>query len=156
QYLAQPPIFQFNDTFSPQGTPLAGTCTGETGSNGNISVDPLFVNPGSDFHLQSTSPIIDAGSNSVSALPEQDIASNSRILDGNGDCVGRVEMGAYEFARPSSFTLNPVNLLFPDQLVGSTSAALSSTITNAASTPSTVCGIAISGDFSQTNTCGSA
>jgi hypothetical protein len=156
QYLAQPPIFQFNDTFNPQGTPFAGTCTGETGTNGNVSVDPLFVNPGSDFHLQSTSPVIDAGSNSAPGLPKQDIASNPRVLDGNGDCVATVDMGAYEFARPSSFTLNPLSLSFPDQLVGTTSAALSSTITNNASTPSTVCSIAISGDFSQTNTCGTA
>ncbi len=155
-YSTQSPIFQFNDVFNPSGTTFAGSCSSSSGNNGNISADPLFVNSASDFHLQVTSPAIDAGSNTAPSLPTQDIAGNPRILDGNGDCVAIVDMGAYEFARPSVLTLFPVSLAFADQNVGSTSAALSSTITNTASTATTVCGFSVTGDFSQTNTCASS
>ena len=155
-YSAQSPIFRFNDVFNPSGTTFAGSCSSSSGNNGNISADPLFVNSASDFHLQSTSPAIDAGSNTAPSLPTQDIAGNDRILDGKGLCTATVDMGAYEFARPSVLTLAPVSLAFADQNVGSTSAALSTTITNTASTATTVCGISITGDFSQTNTCASS
>jgi parallel beta-helix repeat protein len=156
-YSTQSPIFRFNDVFNPSGTTFAGSCSSSSGNNGNISADPLFVNSAaSDFHLQATSPAIDAGSNTAPSLPTQDIAGNPRILDGNGDCVAIVDMGAYEFAPPSVLTVVPVNLAFADQIVGSTSAALSTTITNTASTATTVCGISITGDFSQTNTCASS
>ncbi|GAH22340.1 unnamed protein product, partial [marine sediment metagenome] len=34
----------------------------QTGLNGNISIDPLFVSSGDDeYHLRSTSPCIDGG-----------------------------------------------------------------------------------------------
>ena len=156
-YSTQSPVFHFNDVFNPSGTTFAGSCSSSSGNNGNISADPLFVNPAaSDFHLQATSPAIDAGSNTAPSLPTQDIAGNPRILDGNGDCVATVDMGAYEFARPSVLTVVPVNLAFADQIVASTSAPLSSTITNTSNTATTVCGISITGDFSQTNTCASS
>jgi len=151
------PVFSFNDVFSPGGLSYGSICVDQTGQNGNISSDPLFLSPaGSDFHLQATSLAIDAGSNSAPSLPTQDIVGNDRILDGNGDCTATVDMGAYEFARPSVLTFSPVNLSFADQDVGSTSAMLSSKITNTAAAPSTVCGFAISGDFSKVNTCGSS
>jgi hypothetical protein len=76
-------------------------CIPQTGANGNISADPLFTSA-SDFQLQPTSPAIDAGSNSASHLPTQDIAGNDRILPGPGRCTPIVDMGAYEFSRPSS------------------------------------------------------
>jgi len=153
-YSPQSPIFHFNDVFNPSGNTFAGSCSSSSGNNGNISLDPLFVNPAaSDFHLQATSPAIDTGSNTAPSLPAQDIAGNPRILDGNGDCVAAVDMGAYEFTPPSVLTVVPVNLAFADQIVGSTSAALSTTITSTASTATTVCGISVTGDFSQTNTC---
>ncbi len=155
-YSTQAPVFKFNDAFNPQGATYAGSCVGETGTNGNISADPLFINSASDFHLQVTSPVIDAGSNTAPSLPTQDIAGNDRILDGNGDCVATVDMGAYEFARPSVLTLSPNSLSFSDQDVGSTSTALSFTITNTANTPRTVCGFVVTGDFSQTNACSSS
>lgn len=150
-----PPMFSFNDVFSPGGPSYGSICIDQTGKNGNISVDPLFVNSAtSDFHLNAGSAAIDAGSNAAASLPAQDIAGNDRILDGNGDCIATVDMGAYEFARLAVLTLSPNSLLFPDQVVGSSSAPLSSTVTNTANTASTVCSISVAGDFSQTNTCG--
>jgi hypothetical protein len=65
-------------------------------------------------------------------------------------------MGAYEFARASSLALNPTSLSFPDQVVGTTSSRLSSTITNNVATSSAVCAVTITADFAQTNTCGTS
>ncbi|MGB0388269.1 MAG: cohesin domain-containing protein [Ardenticatenaceae bacterium] len=54
---------------------------------GNVDADPLFVSPlspddapttGGDFHLQATSPAIDAGNNS-------DVPADTLDLDGDGD-----------------------------------------------------------------------
>jgi hypothetical protein len=155
-YSNQPPIFKFNDTFNPLGTAYGGICTSETGQNGNISADPLFVNSAaSDFHLKAGSPVIDAGSNAAPNLPARDIAGNDRILNGDGDCIATIDMGAYEFARPSVLTFSSVSLVFPDQAVGITSAPQPVTVTNTGSATATVCGVTSSGDFAQTNTCSS-
>jgi hypothetical protein len=70
------------------GGPNYGTgCVDQTGSNGNISADPLFVNSVSDFHLQSTSPAIDAGSNSAPDLPTQDIAETTVFSTAKGSAT---------------------------------------------------------------------
>ncbi|MBW1786018.1 MAG: choice-of-anchor D domain-containing protein, partial [Deltaproteobacteria bacterium] len=64
---------------------------------GNISADPLFVNPaGNDLHLQSGSPCIDAGDNNAPGLPETDFEGDQRIVDGDGDGTAIVDMGVDE------------------------------------------------------------
>ncbi|MDL1955697.1 MAG: right-handed parallel beta-helix repeat-containing protein [Candidatus Desulfofervidus auxilii] len=63
----------------------------------NIQEDPLFVDAeNGDFHLQSTSPCIDTGTNDAPHLPERDKDGKPRIIDGNGDNIAIVDMGAYE------------------------------------------------------------
>ena len=152
-YSSNPPVFQFNDTYSPQGTTLGGACSTLGGNNYNISVDPLFVNAPIDLRLQPTSPAIDVGSNSAPDIPEKDIAGNDRILDGSGHCNAIVDLGAYELGHTSSLTLNPLSITFPAQLVGSTSSAISSTITNNGAAGVAVCSVVAGGDFAQTNSC---
>jgi hypothetical protein len=62
-------------------------------------------------------------------------------------------MGAYEFARVSMLALSPLSLTFGDQVVGTTSATQSATVTNARTATVGVCSIMMSGDFGQTSTC---
>ena len=89
------PIFQTNDVVSPSGVPYGGICASRTGLNGDISADPLFANPNNgDYHLQTGSPAIDSGSSGQA--PQTDFDAVPRPLDGNGDGVPDVDMGAYE------------------------------------------------------------
>jgi hypothetical protein len=95
-YDAGPPVIRHNDVFNTGGPGIyGGACSDHTGVNGNISVDPLFVSAtGDDFHLRPSSPAIEAGESS--GAPAVDIDRESRPLDGDGDGVARVDMGADE------------------------------------------------------------
>ncbi len=71
----------------------------------SLNADPVFVNPASDFHLQSTSPAIDAG---VDLNIATDYAGKQRYDDpavANTGSVGSytknyVDIGAYEYVTP--------------------------------------------------------
>jgi len=64
----------------------------------NINADPNFVNPGSnDFHLQSSSPCIDQGTNGAPALPTYDFEGDQRKIDGDNNGSAIVDMGTDEF-----------------------------------------------------------
>lgn len=66
----------------------------------NISADPIFVDPKiGDYHLQVGSPCIDAGTNAAPGLPGFDFDGNIRALDGDGDGMAIVDMGAYEYVK---------------------------------------------------------
>ena len=67
--------------------------------DGNIDIDPLFVAAGSgDYRLQPDSPCIDIGLNdAVPTGVTTDLDGNPRIVDGNDDDIGTVDMGAYEY-----------------------------------------------------------
>jgi hypothetical protein len=65
---------------------------------GNISASPRFVDPWNrDYRIGSTSPAIDAGTNT--GAPRTDIRGITRPLDGNGDGTAITDMGAYEFGK---------------------------------------------------------
>lgn len=61
------------------------------GANGNISADPLFVNPvGGDYRLQPSSPCIDTGDDTAVSPGEKDLDGGPRLRGPHAD------MGAYE------------------------------------------------------------
>jgi hypothetical protein len=91
-FTSSTPSFKFNDVFSEGGQAYGGICTDQTGNDGNISADPLFIDPSTgDYHLQASSPCIDAGDNTAPELPEKDLDGNDRIINGT------VDIGVYEF-----------------------------------------------------------
>ncbi|MBN1945241.1 MAG: lamin tail domain-containing protein [Bradymonadales bacterium] len=63
--------------------------------SGDISLDPLFLNPGAgDFRLRTGSPAIDAGADTVTS--DTDLDGMSRPQG------GRPDLGAYEFRSPAA------------------------------------------------------
>jgi hypothetical protein len=81
-----------------------GVLVGSTIQEGNISADPMFVKPSAgDYHLWADSPCIDTGAPKLASifLPETDFDGNPRVVDGDGDGVAIVDMGAYENCGPS-------------------------------------------------------
>jgi len=114
--IMNPQAFYTNDVFSANGAAYGGMCSSQTGVDGNISANPMFVGT-SNFRLKAGSPAIDAGNNSVPNLPSTDYAGNPRIINGNGGSMAVIDMGAYEFV---PVVLTPKSLSFGLHPVGST------------------------------------
>ncbi len=75
---------------------------------GNISQDPLFVNPGAmDFHIRPGSPCIDRGTNAAPNLPAFDYDGDPRIVN------GIVDMGMDEYIGNTPIGTN-VEVTFPN------------------------------------------
>ena len=108
----------YNNVWSPWGTVYYPVEDDPTGSNGNISLNPRFMDIyAGDLHLQTGSPCIDAGDNSLVLFDENDMDQDGDMsepipwdLDGNFrffDDPGTIDtgigdppitdMGAYEY-----------------------------------------------------------
>jgi len=107
-YLSPTPVVvDHNDVFNPSGSTYTGLCSAETGTNGNISADPLFTNSGTgDFHLLFSSPAIGTGDTSVVAdLAAQNI-SLTTDLDGNPRLRdATIDLGPYEYQPTPDFSI---------------------------------------------------
>ena len=90
------PIIRYNDLYSPSGLAFGGLGANPVGTNGNISADPLFLNPAlRNYHLRTNSPVIEAGLNSDAPTNDFDYVARPYDADGNGISV--VDMGAFEW-----------------------------------------------------------
>jgi hypothetical protein len=109
-----PTVFRNNIIYATGSEPyLEGGSSSITGSNNlwfgagngpsqttaNVNADPMFVTAGSDFHLQSSSPAIDAGVTISSLI--LDIAGVSRPQGAGYD------IGAYEYFKGGSSVQRP-------------------------------------------------
>ena len=144
-----PPGFTANDIFVAGALPYGGICSDQTGLQGNVSADPLFVDTAVDnFHLQPASPAINTGNNTARiALPATDIDGNTRVFNST------VDIGAFEFQGTTTATFSSTSLTFPDTLLGTTSAAQNVTITNTGATALQITPFTITGEFAETDDC---
>ncbi len=100
-YSGERPAFQANDVFADPGAAYGGICEDETGRNGNVSVDPGFLDrAATDYRLAPGSPVLDAGVLRPE-LPPHDL-DGPRVTDGNGDGVLAVDLGADELNVPEA------------------------------------------------------
>ncbi|TET34144.1 MAG: hypothetical protein E3J72_14965 [Planctomycetota bacterium] len=67
-------------------------------TDNNISLDPMFVGSG-DFRLLAGSPCIDTGFSFYAILLglEEDLLGNNRIVDGDGNGIENIDIGAFEY-----------------------------------------------------------
>jgi hypothetical protein len=114
----------------------------------SISANPSFVSVGSNFHLNSNSPVIDKGV--VLSLVSTDMDGLSRSSGASFD------IGAYEYAGSTTTTkpivsLSANALTFGNQMLGSSSAVQYVTITNIGNADLIFGNDSVSGDFAFAN-----
>lgn len=160
----------------------AGSVTSQSGAvqSNNFVGNAMLVNPFNfDYHLQAGSPAIDAGADpgigaGVALAPTSQYVHPS-CAEGRTIVGSAMDIGAYEFnggngappanapprcgggsAPAPAVTFSPNSLSFPSQLVGTTSANLSVTLTNSGNAALNISSISATGDFAQSNACGSS
>ncbi|MGC2637129.1 MAG: Ig-like domain repeat protein [Acidobacteriaceae bacterium] len=104
--LANQPTFENNILYNAGGPFFGSFCVDVSNQDGNIAADPQFVNAAAgNYQLQSTSPAIDSGLNSVLQTFQTqagqtwttDFAGKQRVQDATGKgCI--IDMGAYEYS----------------------------------------------------------
>ncbi len=140
-----------NDVFSASTPTYTSQCPDPTGTNGNLSVDPVFADQLSDnYHLQSSSPVIGVGTTSAAGEPKIDFDGDPRLTGTN------IDIGADEYSAVPAQTLSSSSLHYGTEDVGSTSAAQTVTLTNNKKSAIAISLIATGPSFSQTNNCGTS
>jgi hypothetical protein len=145
------PTITNNDVFSVNNSAYSDACPAETGASENLSVDPIFVDALSEnFHLQSTSPAIKAGTISAADEPKTDFDGDPRII------AGAIDIGADEYTSTPTLASSAYALHFAPQDASTTSATQSVTLNNNGKTAVQLSLIATGSNYSQTNNCGSS
>lgn len=143
--------FTNNDVFSSGGSAYTTECPDQTGTGGNLSVDPLFTDLlSSNLHLQSVSPVLKAGTTSASGEPKTDFDGDARIINKS------IDIGADEYTRLPNQSLSSYSLHFAAQDVSTISPPQIVTLTNNSKTVIALSLIATGPNFAETNNCGAS
>ncbi|MCH9693210.1 MAG: FG-GAP-like repeat-containing protein [Gammaproteobacteria bacterium] len=93
------PDFRNNLVYSDGNLDFFGDCDGQSGMFGNLTGPATFANAaGADFRLQPSSSAIDSAE--ADATISLDFAGNTRTVDGDGDLLAELDMGAIEAQPP--------------------------------------------------------
>jgi uncharacterized repeat protein (TIGR01451 family) len=102
------PAIAYNDVYGNSGGDY-GNLPDQTGSNGNISADPLFLDvDADDFHLLTQSPAMDSGDPTTTLTTdfEGDIRPSSQGFDMGADevgmCFARINGGPEIYGNPQA------------------------------------------------------
>lgn len=145
------PIDNNNDVFAESAAAYGGACSDPTGTNGNISADPFFVDLlSNNYHIQAGSPAIDVGDNLAPGLPKHDYDGDPRIVN------KIIDIGADEYHRNTVLTFSSYALRYAGQVVGTSSSPQSVTLMNHSNITVALNLIATGANFSETNNCGSS
>jgi hypothetical protein len=76
--------------------------TADTGNDAHsLATGPMFAAPSSgDYRLQAGSPAIDHGTAPTVSIGALDLAGGPRLVDGDGDGVTSIDLGAFEHPSP--------------------------------------------------------
>lgn len=106
QFDNQPRVVGNNCCIQNLGVPTSSSTLVAISGLGNLGQDPQFINlSGGNLQLSANSPCIDAGNTLLDTdisepgtqpLPALDIRGGSRIVDGDGNGLADVDIGAYE------------------------------------------------------------
>lgn len=122
-----------------QGTPLSST-----------QLDATASVPGTFAYNPPAGTVLSAGSQKLSVTFTPSDGTDYTTA------TSSVTLTVNPAVAAPGITLSPSTLTFNSQTVGSTSAAQAVTVTNSGTAALTISSIAASGDFAQTNTCGSS
>ena len=158
-------------SWSPSTLTFSSTTVGATSSPlsvtfSNIGNAPLTISSVStsgDFAQTNTcGSSVAAGANCVISVSFKPTASGTRtgtlsIADNSSSSPQNVALTGTGAAVPAPLvSLSPSSLTFSSTTVGATSSPLSVTLSNTGNASLSISGIYTSGDFAQTNTCGSS
>src|SRR6266850_1920665 len=140
-----------NILFSSDGTPNAGLCANVAGTAGNISADPIFVNPArGDYYFAAGSPAWNSGDSTAPGLPATDFEGNARIQG------AAIDLGAFEEANPpvlAQLSISPAGFTFADQPVSTEGPVQEFILTNIGPVATESMEIPAIPEFPQSNNC---
>jgi len=152
-----------NLTFTGQNTGTTSTAQQiKLTNSGNATLNIANISASGDFAQTNTcGPNLGAGSNctiNVTFTPTAGGARNGSLMvsdDASGSPQTASLTGA-GLTPGASASLSPASLSFPGTNLGSSSASQQATLTNTGSVALGISGVSASGDFNQTNTCGTS
>ena len=149
-------------TFPAQAVGTSSSAQSVTLSNtGNAALSITSITASGDFSQTHTcGSSVAAGASCTLSVTFKPTATGSRsgtltITDNASPATQTVSLTGTGVAAPT-VSLSPTSLTFPAQAVGSGSSAQSVTLSNTGSATLSITSITVSGDFSQTHTCGSS
>lgn len=144
-------VLRNNVVFGAGGAHAAGCGLAGGSSAGNLTVDPLLVDPASgNFRLRPSSPAVNAGTPAMPSgvtLPATDLDGAARVQEGT------VDRGAFEYRGLTAVATPALLVDFGPQRVGTASGARTLSFSNAGPVPLHVSDLSISGDYAFTSDC---
>jgi hypothetical protein len=123
--------------------PLPAARVTATGDFAQVNNCPSTIAVGAGCSIMVTFTPTDAGARGGTLV----------FADGSGDSLQSLALSGTGLATPPSVSLTPALTSFQGQTLETTSASQTLTLTNTGGSTLTVTGIAITGDFAQTNNC---